>query len=29
MLLHHWSERVGLVTHLVPIGVFPGPYPFA
>jgi 3',5'-cyclic AMP phosphodiesterase CpdA len=29
MLLHHWRPGVGLVTHLVPIGVFPGPYAFA
>jgi 3',5'-cyclic AMP phosphodiesterase CpdA len=29
MLLHHWRERTGLVTHYVPIGSFPGPYPFA
>jgi 3',5'-cyclic-AMP phosphodiesterase len=29
MLLHHWRPNVGLVTHFVPIGVFPGPYPFA
>jgi Icc protein len=29
MLLHHWRPDVGLVTHFVPIGVFPGPYPFA
>jgi 3',5'-cyclic-AMP phosphodiesterase len=28
-LLHHWTEETGLVTHLVPIGDFPGPYPFA
>ena len=26
-LLHRWSEA-GLVTHLVPIGSFPGPYDF-
>lgn len=26
-LLHHWSGA-GLVTHLVPIGSFPGPYDF-
>ena len=29
MLLHHWRPGVGLVTHFVPIGTFPGPYPFA
>jgi Icc protein len=29
MLLHHWRPDVGLVTHFVPIGTFPGPYPFA
>lgn len=29
MLLHHWRPGVGLVTHLLPIGAFPGPYPFA
>ena len=28
-LLHHWTERTGMVTHLVPIGTFPGPLPFA
>jgi 3',5'-cyclic AMP phosphodiesterase CpdA len=28
-LLHHWRPEVGLVTHLSPIGSFPGPYPFA
>jgi 3',5'-cyclic-AMP phosphodiesterase len=28
-LLHHWRPGVGLVTHLSPIGAFPGPYPFA
>lgn len=28
-LLHHWQAGTGLVTHLVPIGEFPGPYPFA
>jgi len=27
-LLHHWKADAGLVTHLVPIGTFPGPYPF-
>ena len=29
MLLHHWREERGLVTHFVPIGTFPGPFPFA
>jgi 3',5'-cyclic-AMP phosphodiesterase len=29
LLLHHWRAEAGLVTHFVPIGVFPGPYPFA
>lgn len=28
-LLHHWTQGRGLLTHLVPIGRFPGPYPFA
>ena len=28
MLLHHWRPRIGLVTHFVPIGSFPGPFPF-
>ncbi len=28
-LLHHWRPEVGLITHLSPIGTFPGPYPFA
>ena len=28
-LLHHWRPGVGLITHFVPIGAFPGPYPFA
>lgn len=28
MLLHHWTQASGLVTHYVPIGRFPGPYPF-
>ena len=28
MLLHHWRPEVGLVTHLLPIGNFPGPLPF-
>ena len=29
LLLHHWKPDVGLITHLCPIGQFPGPYPFA
>jgi 3',5'-cyclic AMP phosphodiesterase CpdA len=29
MLLHHWRPETALVTHFVPIGTFPGPYPFA
>jgi 3',5'-cyclic AMP phosphodiesterase CpdA len=29
LLLHHWMPETGLVTHLIPIGTFPGPYPFA
>jgi 3',5'-cyclic-AMP phosphodiesterase len=28
-LLHHWTREAGIVTHLIPIGMFPGPYPFA
>lgn len=28
LLLHHWRPDHGLVTHLVPIGSFPGPLPF-
>lgn len=28
-LLHHWRPGTGLVSHFVPIGTFPGPYPFA
>ena len=28
-LLHHWRPGTGLITHFVPIGGFPGPYPFA
>jgi 3',5'-cyclic AMP phosphodiesterase CpdA len=27
--LHHWRPTTGLITHFSPIGVFPGPYPFA
>jgi 3',5'-cyclic-AMP phosphodiesterase len=27
--LHHWAAETGLVSHFVPIGNFPGPYPFA
>jgi hypothetical protein len=29
MLLHHWTESAGLITHFVPIGAFRGPLPFA
>lgn len=29
MLLHHWKPDTGLITHWVPIGKFPGPFPFA
>jgi Icc protein len=29
LLLHHWQPGSGLITHFVPIGTFPGPYPFA
>jgi 3',5'-cyclic-AMP phosphodiesterase len=28
-LLHQWRPGTGVVTHLVPIGSFPGPMPFA
>lgn len=28
-LLHHWRPDVGILTHLVPVGDFPGPFPFA
>jgi 3',5'-cyclic-AMP phosphodiesterase len=28
LLLHHWRPDHGLITHLVPIGSFPGPLPF-
>ena len=28
-LLHRWTPETGVVTHLVPIGSFPGPLPFA
>jgi 3',5'-cyclic-AMP phosphodiesterase len=28
-LIHHWKPDTGLITHLSPIGVFPGPFPFA
>lgn len=28
-LLHHWRPETGLLTHWLPIGTFPGPYPFA
>lgn len=29
ILLHHWRQGTGLVTHFVPVGLFAGPYPFA
>lgn len=29
MLLHHWRPQTGLVTHLLPIGAFDGPFLFA
>jgi 3',5'-cyclic-AMP phosphodiesterase len=29
LLLHRWSADTGLITHLVPIGSFRGPLPFA
>jgi len=28
-LLHHWKADTGLLTHSIPIGSFPGPFPFA
>lgn len=28
-LLHRWTPETGLITHHVPIGSFPGPFPFA
>jgi hypothetical protein len=28
-LLHHWKADTGFLTHSVPIGAFPGPFPFA
>jgi Icc protein len=28
-LLHHWQPGMGMLTHLVPIGTFPGPFSFA
>jgi hypothetical protein len=28
-LLHHWKPGTGLLTHSIPIGAFPGPFPFA
>jgi 3',5'-cyclic AMP phosphodiesterase CpdA len=28
MLLHHWRPGTGLITHLVPIGDFRGPFSF-
>ncbi len=27
MLLHEWRDD-GFLTHLIPVGAFPGPYPF-
>jgi 3',5'-cyclic AMP phosphodiesterase CpdA len=29
LLLHDWRDPHGLLTHYLPIGEFPGPYPFA
>lgn len=29
LLLHDWRDPYGLLTHYLPIGEFPGPYPFA
>jgi 3',5'-cyclic AMP phosphodiesterase CpdA len=29
VLIHHWSEAEGLVTHTSSIGTFEGPFPFA
>jgi hypothetical protein len=29
LLLHHWTSGTGLVTHSIPVGSFPGPFPFA
>jgi 3',5'-cyclic AMP phosphodiesterase CpdA len=28
-LLHHWREEQGTLTHYIPIGTYPGPFPFA
>jgi len=28
-LLHQWRSGTGLVTHSIPVGSFPGPFPFA
>jgi len=28
LLLHHWKPDTGLITHWVPVGSFPGPFPF-
>ncbi len=28
LLLHHWRAEGGLITHLVPVGTFPGPFAF-
>jgi len=29
LLLHHWKPDTGLITHLIAIGDYPGPYAFA
>lgn len=29
LLLHHWRADAGMLTHSLPIGEFPGPFPFA
>ncbi|QHF03494.1 phosphodiesterase [Pseudomonas asturiensis] len=29
LLLHHWTPENGLITHLVPVGTFEGPFAFA
>ncbi len=28
-LLHQWRPQAGMLTHAVPLGTFPGPFPFA
>ncbi|MBN8875843.1 MAG: metallophosphoesterase [Rhodospirillales bacterium] len=28
-LLHHWEPKRGMLTHAIPVGTFPGPFPFA